>query len=132
MRTHLEFNADTFEYELGGDEDPMIVAKELAEFLAEKFQGRGYPADVFAEDWGWMVSLGKQDFHLWLGCSSYGPYSQWLVFIEPSQPFKRKLFRKIDTQPAVERVAGILETVLIENGGATGLRWWSDHDSGRK
>jgi hypothetical protein len=131
MRTHLEFKSIRFE---GGPNsyNPEIHGARLAAFLDERFKSAGYSGGIIEEDWGWMVNLSNDPFPLWLGCAGYESPDGWLVFIEPSKPFVRKWLRKIDAQPAVERVAVQLEKVLTEHGDATGLRWWSDEDSGRK
>lgn len=130
MRTHLEFVSPAFDPEPGEDEatNPGIFGKRLAEHLATAFGDRAH--GVVAEDWGWMVPLRNEAFPLWLGCASHDTPPDWLVFVEPSQPVIRKLFRRIETTAVVEEVAGQLEAILIQ-AGATELRWWNDIDSGR-
>ncbi|MCC6924864.1 hypothetical protein [Novosphingobium sp.] len=134
MRTHLEFNSTLFEEPegVGNTYNPEIQGAKLADFLSREFKALGYSGAIIEEDWGWMVDLGGEQFPTWLGCASYSSPNGWLVFIEPSQPFVRKWLKKIDTQPAVTRIAEQLETLLTTKGGATGLNWWSDQDSGRK
>ena len=133
MRTHLEFTAEWF----GGPEakpnsiNDTIYGAELAEFLSAAFQAKGMNGAVIEEDWGWIVELKAEPFHLWLGCANYGDLATWLVFIEPSKPEIRKWLKKIDTRAEVEAVAQDLEQILV-NAGATNLQWWSDTDSGRK
>ena len=135
MRTHLQFVSPAFDPEPREDAatNPGIFGKRLAGFLANEFGrlelGGGEPV---AEDWGWMVPLKNREFPLWLGCASYDSPPEWLVFIEPSQPWVRKLFRRIDTTAIVADIAGWLETILTRSGSATDLRWWNDLDSGRK
>ena len=134
MRTHLEFTADRFVSD-GEDEansiNPDIRGGKLAEFLSAEFAERGYTGGVLEEDWGWMVQLGSDPFPTWVGCASYGEDS-WLVFIEPSKPTIRRWFKKFDTTLEVEKIASLLEEIVVSNGGATNLKWWSDRDSGRK
>lgn len=131
MRTHLEFKSARL---AGGASsiNPNIYGGKLAEFLDRRFRALGYSGGVIEEDWGWMIALAGEPFKLWLGCASYDNDGEWLVFIEPSKPFVRRLFTKTDTRPAVEKVATELETIVRDAGDATELRWWSDEESGRK
>ena len=130
MRTHLEFQSQQL---AGGPNsiNPSIHGGNLAEFLDRRFRALGYLGGVIEEDWGWMIALAHEPFKLWLGCASYDEDGEWLVFIEPSKPFVRRLFSKTDTRPQVEKVATELETIVRDAGDATGLRWWSDEESGR-
>lgn len=131
MRTHLQFRSPRF---VGGANsiNPGIDGAKLAVFLEDEFGALGYTAAALEEDWGWMIFLSEAPFRLWLGCSSYDEPDGWLVFIEPSKPTIRKWFRRIDTRNEVEKAAALLEKIITERGDATDLRWWSDHDSGRK
>lgn len=131
MRTHLEFRSTRLAGGANGI-NPNIFGANLAQFLEERFTSLGYPATAVEEDWGWMIFLVNEPFKLWLGCASYDKDGEWLVFIEPSKPFVRRWFQKTDTRPAVEKVASELETILRDDGDATGLRWWTDEESGRK
>ena len=130
MRTHLEFRSQQL---AGGPNsiNPSIHGGTLAEFLDRRFRELGYSGGVIEEDWGWMIPLANEPFKLWLGCASYDEDGEWLVFIEPSKPFIRRLFSKTDTRPQVEKVATELETIVGDAGDSTGLRWWSDEESGR-
>ena len=134
MRTHVEFHAPRFEESegTGNNYNPDIQGAKLAEFLSREFKALGYSGEIIEEDWGWMIDLAKDELHTWLGCASYESSTDWLVFIEPSKPFVRKWFKKIDARPTVDKIADQLEQILVTNGGATGLKWWSDRDSGRK
>jgi hypothetical protein len=134
MRTHLEFNASQFEEPegVGNTYNPHIQGGKLADFLSAEFKELGYSGAIIEEDWGWMIDLAKDEFPTWLGCASYASSVGWLVFIEPSKPFVRRWFKKIDTGPVVARIADQLEAIVTTKGGATDLNWWSDQDSGRK
>jgi hypothetical protein len=134
VRTHLEFQAERFGGEAARPNrfNPDIRGRELADFLSRKFRDTGFSGNVIEEDWGWMVELKADPFPLWLGCASYEENDGWLVFIEPSKPTVRKWLKKIDTRDEVEAVARQLERVLVDDGGAINLNWWSDQDSGRK
>jgi hypothetical protein len=130
MRTHLEFRSTRF---AGGANsiNPNIYGGKLAEFLDRGFQSLGYSGGVTEEDWGWRILLARKPFKLWLGCASYDEDGEWLVFIEPSKA-SRRWFRKTDTRPLTEKVATELEIIVKDGGDATGLRWWTDQESGRR
>ena len=131
MRTHLEFRSAKL---AGGANsiNPEILGANLAAFLDRHFRSAGYDGGFVEEDWGWMVPLSSEPFKTWLGCASYEDDGEWLVFIEPSKPYVRRLFSKTDTRTVVETIAIQLEKFVRDDGGATDLRWWSDEESGRK
>ena len=134
MRTHVEFlSTDFAPYE---DEDeqinPGVFGKRLADFLAEGLSAHGFKVRcVGAEDWGWMVELENETFPLWIGCANYEEFENgFLCFIEPSKPYIRKWFKKIDTSSTVEPLASAIESLLLGSGKVSQLRWWSDNEAG--
>jgi hypothetical protein len=133
MRTHLEFTSKEFEIVPGEDEqtNPGVYGLRLAEFLVSQLIAKGYQPAELAEDWGYCVMLANPSFSSFVGCSSYGD-DRWLIQIEPCKPAVRKWFKKIDTTEWVERLSANVEASLVEHGGATDLRWWTDAESGRK
>jgi hypothetical protein len=135
MRTHLEFTSTAFPAYPGGDKEinPGIFGKRLAEFLAESLPHQGFKVlCIGAEDWGWMVEIENHEFPLWIGCANYdGTENEFQCFIEPSKPFVRKWFSKIETGPTVEELAAALEAVLLQSGKVSGLRWLSDDEAQR-
>jgi hypothetical protein len=134
MKTHLQFRSTQFDGadSPGNSLNPHIKGEKLAGFLSEAFNAHGYSGAVIEEDWGWMVDLGHADFPLWLGCASHDEPPDWLVFIEPSKPEVKRWFKKIDTRQAVGKVADLLEDMLVKQGGASDLNWWTEQDSGRR
>ena len=102
MRTHLEFRSAKL---AGGANsiNPEILGANLAAFLDRHFRSAGYDGGFVEEDWGWMVPLSSEPFKTWLGCASYEDDGEWLVFIDPSKPYVRRLFSKTDTRPVVEK-----------------------------
>lgn len=127
MRTHLAFRSRRFiEPDGQGNRfNPDIRGGLLAAFLSDEFRARGYAGTVIEEDWGWMVELASTPFDLWLGCASSDGQGDdaWLVFIEPSKPVIRRMFRKIDTQAEVGRIADLLESLILGPGEATVIDW---------
>ena len=127
MKTMLEFTSDAFPAEPGEEEaiNPGRYGRALAAFVAEGLRARGFQAgEPFAEDWGWQVDVANPGFPLWIGCGNVEETANgFLVFVEPSRPVIRKLFRKIETRPAVEPLAAALHALLAESGKASGLSW---------
>ena len=135
MKTHLEFTSTAFPAYPGEDKDinPGIFGKRLAEFLAEGLPSHGFKVlGIGAEDWGWMVEIENKDFPLWIGCANYEDGENgFQCFIEPSKPFVRKWFLKIETGPIVEKLAAALEAVLLQSGKVSNFHWLSDGEAQR-
>jgi hypothetical protein len=133
MRTHAEFTSTEFPAYPGEDKEinPGIFGKRLAEFLAENLPQHGFKVlCIGAEDWGWMVEIENKGFPLWIGCANYdGTENEFQCFIEPSKPFVRKWFSKLETGPTVEKLAAALEAVLLQSGKVSGFRWLSDQQA---
>jgi hypothetical protein len=134
MRTHLEFRSTDFgPYESEDEQiNPGVYGKRLADFLAEGLPAHGFKVRcVGAEDWGWMVELENETFPLWIGCSNYEEFENgFLCFLEPSKPFVRKWFKKIDTSSTIEHLASVIESLLLSSSHVSQLRWWSENESG--
>jgi hypothetical protein len=132
IKTHLEFKSTAFPAYPGEDKEinPGIFGKRLAEFLAEALPHQGFRVlCIGAEDWGWMVEIENQEFPLWIGCANYdGTENEFQCLIEPSKPFVRKWFSKIETGQTVEKLAAALEEVLVQCGKFSKLRWLSDDE----
>ena len=127
MKTMLEFTSDAFPAEPGEEDEinPGRYGRKLAAFIAEALRRSGLETgEPFAEDWGWQVDVANDNFPLWIGCGNIEDTpNALLVFIEPSKPVIRRLFRKIETRPAVERLAAALHAVLAGSGKVSGLTW---------
>ena len=102
MNTLVEFKSDKFPpYE--GEEaqiNPGLWGKRLAEYLQEQLPRHGLKVTCIGpEDWGWMVELENEGFPLWIGCGHQNDEPDvFLCFIEPSKPYLRRWFKKIDTR----------------------------------
>jgi len=135
MITHLEFTSAAFPAYPDEDKEinPGIFGKRLAEFLAEGLRKKGFKVlGIGAEDWGWMVEIENQQFPLWIGCANYdGTENEFQCFIEPSKPFVRKWFSKIETGHTIEKLSAALEAVLVQSGKVSELRWLSDDEARR-
>lgn len=130
MRSHVEFKSTAFP--AYPDEDslvnPHVFGKRLAEFLAAQLTAHDFIVrGIHPEDWGWVINLENLNFPLWIGCGNHEDKSDlFLCFIEPSKPFVRRWLTKIETQNTVERLATALNTILLDSGKVSALRWWDD------
>jgi hypothetical protein len=133
MRTQIQFQSTSFPPCENEDEqiNPGVFGKRLADFLAESLPAQGFKVRcVGAEDWGWMVELENETFPLWIGCAHDEAFENgFQCFIEPSKPFIRKWFKKIDTSSTVERLAAAIESVLLGSGKVSQLRWLPENEA---
>lgn len=75
------FKSSLFQAEPGEDEEtnPRMYGRQLANWICERFRSLGYPAEVFAEDWGWCVLCQRG---LLIGCVNL----QDIEYAEPGDP----------------------------------------------
>jgi hypothetical protein len=126
------FTSSKFEIEPGEDEEinPHIYGRQLAGWLAGRLRERGYPVEIVPEDWGRCLMCGRDPFLLWVGCASVTggaapeggedasdtpPPAEtivWHCFVAAEVFFWKRLFRKIDTAPAVARLDRDLGEIL--------------------
>jgi hypothetical protein len=127
MTILVEFHSNQFPPDAGEEAqiNPGLWGKRLAEYLQASLPRYGIAVHgISPEDWGWMVELENPDFPLWIGCGHQdGEDREFLCFIEPSQPFVRKWFKKIGTRDHVNRVAAALETLLKSDAEIHAIRW---------
>lgn len=133
MKTQVEFRSDKFPpYDVEQEEiNPGLWGKRLAEYLQKSLANYGVKVTcIGAEDWGWMVELENEEFPLWIGCGhQQGDNDEFLCFIEPSKPFIRKWFKKIDTTLQVDRVSEALRNVLESDPDIRNINWSSETNS---
>jgi hypothetical protein len=122
------FKSSKFEIEAGEDEEinPRMYGRQLARWLKERLEEKGYSVeDIINEDWGRCLMCGRDPFMLWVGCGSVdyesaqpgdGPPIKetvvWHCFVTAEVFFWKRLFRKIDTEPAVAKLYADLGQIL--------------------
>ena len=122
------FKSSKFEIEPGEDEEinPHIYGRQLAIWLKVRLEESGYPeVDIINEDWGRCLMCATDPFMLWVGCSNVTDFDSspedappkkevivWHCFITAEVFFWRRLFRKIDTKPAVDKLHADLGRIL--------------------
>jgi hypothetical protein len=83
--------------------------------------------EVIAEDFGWCVMVHRQPFRLWVGCANLDPgTTRWQMFIATEQRPLARLFRKVDTAPAVSRLREHLQAIVLEVPDITDIEWEDD------
>jgi hypothetical protein len=121
------FRSTRFEIEPGEDKEinPGIYGKQLAEWLKARLEDRGYRVEpIICEDWGRCLMCSRQPFLLWVGCANMTDLSAspdapppkeqitWHCFATAEVFFWRKLFRKVETEPAVAKLHADLGAIL--------------------
>ena len=135
LQTYVVFRSDRFPACEGEEKlvNPGLWGRRLADFLRDRLRAEGFEAkDPSAEDWGWRLPIGNEQFGLWIGCGNYQEYPDgFLCFIEPHKPVVRKFFRTLDTRPSVSGLQRALDKILVESAGIREKRWWTHGEFNR-
>ena len=124
------FDIDPYEDQ---ESNPRRYGRELAYWLRSRLEQRGYTAaDVFGEDWGWCVMCQFKPFSLWVGCGNMEDFQArpqdpppqkesvvWHCFPAAKPPLLARVFRRVDTAPALERLDTDLREILAGDPGIT-------------
>jgi hypothetical protein len=128
------FRSARFEIKPGEDEEinPGIYGKQLAEWLKVRLEERDYKVEpIINEDWGRCLMCSRYPFLLWVGCVNMTDLSQpgdgippkekiiWHCFAAAEVFFWKRLFRKVDTQPAVAKLHADLGAILTADPSTT-------------
>lgn len=134
MKTSVTFRSNAFPPAKNDTVNaPMRYGKKLAKWLAAELPAHGLTVnDCYDEDWGWEIEFEHAGFPLRLGCGNMdeeagaGEAAAFCCFITPSRatlrPLKR-LFRAVDTRPAVGRLADALDAVLRAHPQISDIEW---------
>jgi hypothetical protein len=135
VRDGYHFRSSLFDIEAGEDAgtNPGCYGKQLAHWLKARLASAGYTAvEVIPEDWGWCVMCQRDPFLLWVGCGNVqedfdqllpeGAPPQaaevvWHCFPEAEQPLLKRLFGRIDTGPALDKLDADLRAILSSESG---------------
>lgn len=129
------FKSSLFEIEPGEDEEvnPRRYGKQLARWLKSKLESVGYDVEeIIAEDWGWCVMCQRDPYLLWVGCGNMDdlhakpddppPEKEniiWHCFTTAEVLFWKRLFKKVDTKPALEKLDSHLRDIVNNEKGIT-------------
>ena len=123
------FKSAKFEIEPGEDADinPRIYGRQLAVWLKARLEQHGYAVEnIIIEDWGRCLMCQRDPFMLWVGCGNMSdrrtakpgdaPPSKetvtWHCFATAEVPFLKRMFGKMDTEPAVSKLNAVLGEIL--------------------
>jgi hypothetical protein len=142
MNTTVHFKSKAFpKYP---NEDAEIVnancwGKRLAEFIRDGLPRFGVETTgILNEDWGWLVSVRNDAFPLGIGC---GPVddseeedggkpadgtTEFVVFVTAEPKLLQRLFKRVDTKPALERAAAALRGLLESSPDIADIVWSDD------
>jgi hypothetical protein len=110
-----------------GDVNPRIYGRQLAVRLKARLEDHGYLIEpIINEDWGRCLMCQRDPFLLWVGCGNVWdietaqprdapPSTQsvtWHCFATAEVPFWKRIFRRIDTEPAVSKLNDTLGKIL--------------------
>lgn len=127
MKTRVEFRSERFPPDEGEDElaNDALWGQRLAEYLQARIEEQGVKTGQVCDgDWGWSIPLKNDLFPSWIGCGhSDGDDDEFFCFIEPKEPFVKKLFSKVDTVPFVSRIAETLNKILTSDPKFRDVRW---------
>ena len=134
--------------------------KRLAEYVNDHLPEHGVPTNGFlCEDWGWLVYLENADFPLFIGCGvmddgdleadesdseaarhalppstlpklPQGVY-EFVMHVNAEPSILKRLFRKVNTAPAVERAERALKDMMAAAPEAFQDVRWSDATNAR-
>jgi len=123
------FKSSKFEIEPGEDEEinSGMYGRQLARWLKQRLEDKGYRVeDIINEDWGRCLMCSRDPFLLWVGCGSVTddeteqlgdrPRTKdsivWHCFVTAEVHFWKRLFRRIETEPAVAKLYADLGAIL--------------------
>lgn len=123
------FKSSKFEIEPDEDAEinPGIYGRQLARWLKERLEEKGYRVeDIINEDWGRCLMCRRDPFMLWVGCGNVTDYETaqpgdappateaviWHCFATAEVFFWKRLFRRIETAPAVSKLHADLGEIL--------------------
>ena len=127
MLTSVEyrFNSPLFQIETGEEQEtnPQCFGKALAQWMLNQLGASGLmiTEEIAAEDWGWLVTVQRKPFHLWVGCVSQkdDDYRSipdaWCVFVSAEPSFIQSIWRSKEVQDSLAEVINKVEHILRTN-----------------
>lgn len=121
---------DRFPILPGEDEEtnPGLFGQALADWIADGLRVRGISVDkVLAEDFGWLVMVSGEPFRLFVACVStsepHQTVDEWQAFVRAEPGLIQRLFKKVNTVPATQRVCDALAEMLDADPDIHDIRW---------
>ena len=127
MKTQVTFRSAQFPAYEGEEDDinPGVWGKRLSEYLAVQLSAQGIATDpAIAEDWGWLLPVQNDAFPMALCCGHQdGDDDEFVVFTEPSKPFVRRGFKKVDATAQLTTLTAALDHILTADADVADVLW---------
>ena len=136
MQTRVEFKSRAFPKYPNEDEEAVNETrwgKCLAEYLRDNLPAYGVPTeDILCEDWGWLVYIRNEAFPLWIGCGPMDDCAEppktddligFSLFVVAEPKLLQRIFKKVDTQPAIDKVTTALRAMITASDQFEDPQW---------
>ena len=128
LQPQVWVESEAFVVQPGEDErtNPGRYGLAFSQWIADQFRAAGVVVqDVIPEDFGWCVLLGGHPFRLWVGCGNEdGSTKDWGAFAVAEPSLSQRLFKRVDTGPALEKTTMQLREFMKRAPGA--VRTWEE------
>ncbi len=96
--------------------NPGRFGKRLGEFVKETLIKNSIEvADFYSTDSSYELRINNFDFDIFVLTGNLdGEENCFLISIEPKKEFVRKLFKKIPTRPAIEKIYNVIMNELLK------------------
>ncbi len=118
MKTDIFIKSDLFPAYKDEEKDinPGRFGKKLGEFIKNALIKNNIEvADFYPTDSCYEIRINKFNFDIFVLTGNLdGEENHFLISIEPKKEFVRKLFKKIPTKPAIEKIYNIIVDELLK------------------
>lgn len=127
MSAQVTFETNYFQPVPGEDErtNPGIYGQQISDWFREQLIRRGVEVEeALPEDFGWVLVISRNPFLLWIGCANVGESeSEWMVYAVAEPSLFQRLFKRVDTQPALDELERQLRELVPTIPGVRNIVW---------
>lgn len=104
--------------------------KYVADFLVTHLKALGFDIiNSYQEDWGYEIAVSFSHVILYIGCGHNEEYQDgFLVMINPTEPYIRKWFKKIDIHTYQIELTQAIDKTLKQNQDIYDIKWWTEKE----
>lgn len=111
---------------LPGEEEhsnPGRYGKAFASWIAEALESRSELVEgIVPEDFGWCIILRSRPVRYWIACGNReGSQYEWGAYVVARQNLVRRLFKRTNVKPEVDRISRILREILAQVSDSNGV-----------
>lgn len=105
--------------------NPGRLDKALASWLADRLKERGITvAEIFPEDFGWVIMVSRKPFMLWLGCGNIqDSTTEWTIFLVAEPSLIQRLFKRVNPVPQIEQLRAHMAELVLSIPGVSNILW---------